>query len=126
MEFYGSSMQIEDGKNMVSTTRKENKNKGKLHFTTLNYAPSYALYPKLFERTLYTLNYHIYHTLHPDVTSTIMFNGMLLHMTSTCILFKWNKLKRLKHTSSKNKTQFFFTSLLISLVCGLFPKFRFL
>ena len=75
---------------------------GKLHFTTLNYAQDYTLlpytmhkiiHPKLFECTFCTLNYHIYHTLHPGVTFVVIFNEMLLHMTCTCILLRWNKLK---------------------------------
>ena len=78
------------------------KKKGKLHFTTLNYASSYTLHLKLFERTLCILNYHTYHTLHPGITVAVIFNGMLLHMTSTCILLGWNKLKRLKHPTSKS------------------------
>ena len=86
---------------------------GKLHFTILNYASDYTLHPKLFERTLCTLNYHTYYTLQPGVTFTVIFNGILLHMTSTCILLRWNKLKRLKHPFSKSiktKANFFSTS----------------
>ena len=70
--------------------------------TGLHYAPDYTLHHKLFECTFCTLNYHTYHTLHPGVTFFVMFNGMLLHMTSTCILLRWNKLKRLKHPISKS------------------------
>ena len=84
--------------------------KRELHFTTLNYASDYTLHPKLFERTLCTPNYHPYHTLHPGVTFTLIFNGILLHMTNTCILFRWNKLKRMKHPFSKSiktKAHFF-------------------
>ena len=82
-------------------------NKGKLHFTTLNYASDYILHLKLFECILCTLNYH---TLHPSVTFAVIFNRILLHMTSTCILLRWNKLKRLKHYFSKSikiKADFF-------------------
>ena len=92
--------------------------KGKLHFTTQNYTPDYTLHPKLFECTLCTLNYHTYYTLHPSVTFVVMFNEMLLHMTSTCILLRWNKLKRLKHSTSKliKQDPIFFTSLSLSLM----------
>ena len=31
----------------------------------------------------------------PSVTFVIMFNEMLLHITSICILLRWNKLKKL-------------------------------
>ena len=54
------------------------KYREKLYFTTLNYVSNYTLQSKLFERTLYTLNYHTYHTLHFSVTFTVMFNGILL------------------------------------------------
>ena len=104
-------------------------NWGKLHFTTLNYTLSYTLHPKLFEHTLCILNYHTNHTLHPDVTFAVMFNGMLLHMTNTCIFLRRNKLKRPKYSSSKTiktKPNFFHISLPISHACSLFPKFRFL
>ena len=96
---------------------------------TLNYAPDYTLYSKLFECTLCTVNYYIYNTLHPSVTFAVMFNRMLLHMISTCVLLKCNKLKRLKHPTSKSiKTQpnFFRISLPLSCACSLFPKSRFL
>ena len=107
----------------------DKRNKGKLHFTILNYALCYTLYLKLFERTLYTLNYHTNHTLHPAVTFAVTFNGMLLHMTRTYILFRWNKLKKPKHPSSKSikiEPNFFHISLLVSHACNLFSKFRFL
>ena len=93
---------------MIGVDRKRTKTfGGKLYFTTLNYASNYTLHHKLFERTLCTLNYH---TLHLGVTFIIIFNGILLHMTSTCILLRWNKLKRLKHPCSKSiktKANFF-------------------
>ena len=69
-----------------------------------------STHPKLFERTIYTLNYHTYHILHPSVTFVVIFNRILQHMISTCILLKWNKLERLKHPSSKSikiKSNFF-------------------
>ena len=76
-------------------------------FTILNYAPNYTLYPKLFERTLCILNYH---TLHPGVT----FAEILLHVTNICFLLMWNKLKRLKHPSSKSiKTKANFSTSLL-------------
>ena len=86
---------------------------GKLYFITLNYVPDYTLYSKLSECTLCTLNYYTYHTLHPDVTFAVMFNIILLHVTSTCFLLRWNKFKRLKHPSSKSiktKANFFYVS----------------
>ena len=80
-------------------------------FTILNYAPDYTLHHKLFERTLCILNYH---TLHLDVIFAIMFNEILLHVTSTCFLFMRNKLKRLKHPSSKSiKTKANFSTSLL-------------
>ena len=106
-----------------------NNFKGKLYFTTLNYALCYTLHPKLFERTLCTINYHTNHTLHPGITFAVIFNGMLLRMTSTCILLRWNKFKKPKHPSSKSikaELNFFHISLQVSYVCSLFPKFKFL
>ena len=84
--------------------------KGKLHFTTLNYTLDYTLHPKLSDCTLCTLNYHTYHALHPDVIFAVIFNKILLHVTSTCFLLRWNKVKRLKQPSSnsiKTKPKFF-------------------
>ena len=75
---------------------------GKLHFITLNYALDYTLHPKLFDCTFCTINYHTYHTLHPGVIFAVIFNRILLHMTSTCFLLRYNKVKRLKHPSSKS------------------------
>ena len=75
------------------------KKKGKLHFTTLNYALDYTLHPKLSDSTFCTLNYH---TLHPGVIFAVIFNRILLHVTSTCFLLRWNKIKRLKHLSLKS------------------------
>ena len=72
---------------------------GKLHFTTLNYPLDYTLHHKLSDCTLCTINYHTYHALHPDVIFTVIFNRILLHVTSTCFLLRWNKIKRLKHPS---------------------------
>ena len=103
-------------------------NLGKLHFITINYALDYTLQPKLFKHILCTLNYHTYNTLHPGVTFAVMLNRMLLHMTSTCFLLRWNKLKRLKHPTSKpikTKPNFFHISLPFSRACSLFPKSRF-
>ena len=83
---------------------------GKLHFTTLNYLLDYTLHPKLSNCTFYTINYHIYHILHPGVIFTVIFNRILLHVTSTCFLLRWNKVKRLKEPSSKSiktKPKFF-------------------
>ena len=88
----------------------KNKNLGKLHITTLNYALDYTLHPKLSDCTLCTLNYHTYHVLHSDVIFAVIFNIILLHVTSTCFLLKWNKVKRLKQPSSnsiKTKPKFF-------------------
>ena len=53
------------------------KIKGKLHFTTLNYALDYTLHPKLSDCTLCTLNYHTYHTLHPGIIFAVIFNWIL-------------------------------------------------
>ena len=78
------------------------KIKGKLHFTTLNYALDYTLHPKLSDCTLCTLNYHTYHTLHFGVIFAVIFNRILLHVTSTCFLLRWNKVKRLKYPSLKS------------------------
>ena len=83
---------------------------GKLHFTTLNYIPDYTLRSKPCECTFYILNNHTYHILHPNVTFAVMFDGILLHVTSTCFLLRWNKVKKLKHPSSKSiktKANFF-------------------
>ena len=74
----------------------------KLYFTTLNYALDYTLHPILSKCTLYTMNYHIYHTLHPGVIFAVIFNRILLHVTSIWFLLRWNKVKRLKHPSSKS------------------------
>ena len=70
----------------------------KLHFTTLNYALNYTLYPKLFECTVCTLNYDSCYTLHPDVSFTVKFNGNMKHVTCMCVLLKWHKLKRQKNS----------------------------
>ena len=72
-----------------------------MHFTTLNYALDYTLHPKLFKRILCILNYHTYYILHPGIIFAVIFNGILLHMTSTCFL-QWNKLKKQKYPSSKS------------------------
>ena len=95
------------------------RNWGKLHFTTLNYPLDYTLHSKLFDCTFCTLNYHIYHALHPDVIFTVIFTKILLHVTSTCFLLKLNKVKRLKQPSSKSiktKPRFF-------LICLVSPCF---
>ena len=73
---------------------------GKLHCTTLNYALYYTLHLKLSDCTLCTLNYHTYHTLHPGVIFVVIFNRIMLHVTNTCFLLRWNKVERLKHPSS--------------------------
>ena len=75
-------------------------NKRKLHFTTINYVLNYTLHPKLSNCTLCTLNYHTYHTLHPGVIFAIIFNRIMLHVTNTCFLLRWNKVERLKYPSS--------------------------
>ena len=93
-----------------ATRISDHRNKGKLHFTTLNYALDYTLHPKLYDCTLCTLNYYTYHALHPDVIFAIIFNTILLHVTSTCFLLRWNKVKRLKQpfsNSIKTKPKFF-------------------
>ena len=97
--------------------RKKKKEKETQH--TLNYAPSYTLYHKLFECTLCILNYYTYNTLHLGVTFVIIFNRMLLHMTSKCNMLKCNKLKRPKHPTSKSiKTKpNFFSHLSPPLLC---------
>ena len=77
--------------------------RGKLQFAFLNYALDYTLHHKLSDCTLCTLYYH---TLHPSVIFAIIFNRIMLHATNTCFLLRWNKVKRLKHPSSKsNKTK---------------------
>ena len=87
---------------LKNPTWKPLKTQGKLHFITLNYTLDYTLHPKLSDCTLCTLNYHTYHTLHAGVIFVVIFNGILLHVTSTCFLFRWNKIKRLKHLSLKS------------------------
>ena len=76
---------------------------GKLHFTTLNYTLDYTLHPKLFKCTIYTLNYDTYYTLHPDVSFTVILDETFMHMTCTCILLRWNKVKRQKYSSQSLK-----------------------
>ena len=98
---------------------------GKLHFITLNYVSDYTFHLKLFKCTLCTLTYHTYHTLHPNVIFAIIFNRILLHMTSTCILLRWNKFKRLKHhisRSIKTKANFFQISPPGSCACQPLPE----
>ena len=90
------------------------KNKEKLHFNTLNYALDYTLHHKLSDCTLCTLNYHTYHALHPGVIFVVIFNRILLHVTSTCFLLRWNKVKRLKQLSSKQNPNFFHISLYLT------------
>ena len=80
----------------------KNKIIKKIKQHTLNYAPGYTLHPKLFECTLCTINYYTYNTSHPGVTFAFMFNKMLVYMTNTYILLKCNKLKKLKHPTSKS------------------------
>ena len=79
--------------------------------------------------TLFILNCHNYHTLYPRVNFDVIFNIILLHVTSTCFLFRWNKVKKLKHPSSKSittKSKFFHISLCLVYVCAiLFSKFSF-
>ena len=90
---------------------------GKLHFITLNYPLDYILHPKLSNCTFCTINYHSYHALHSSVIFTVIFNRILLHVTSTCFLLRWNKIKRLKHPSSKlikTKPKFFHISLYLT------------
>ena len=57
------------------------KKKGKLYFTTLNYALDYTLHPKLSDSTFCTLNYHTYHTLHPGVI-------LLLYLTESYYMWQ--------------------------------------
>ena len=116
---------------VIPTSQKDVKFWGKLYFTTLNYAPNYTLHPKLFECTFCTLNYHTLHSklshFAPWCNFAIMFDRMLLHVTSTCILFRWNKLKRLKHPFSKSiktKANFFQISLLVSRACQPLPQIQ--
>ena len=87
----------------------------KLHFIILNYVLEYILHLKLFDCTLYILNYHIYHTLHSDIIFIVIFNKILQHVTSTYFLLRWNKVRKLKHPSSKS----------IKTKPILFPKFSF-
>ena len=46
----------------------------KLHFTTLNYEPCY--------------------TLHPEISFTVKLDGNMKHLTCTCVLLKWPKIKK--------------------------------
>ena len=73
----------------------------KLHFTILNYTLDYTLHLKLFECTVYTLNYDTCYTLYPDVSFTIILDGTFMYMTRTCVLLKWNKVKKQKNPSSQ-------------------------
>ena len=61
-------------------------NRGKLHFTILNYVLDYTLHHKLSDYTLCTLNYHTYHTLHHGVIFAVIFNRILLHVTNASCL----------------------------------------
>ena len=70
----------------------------KLYFTILNYALDYTLHPKLSDCTIYTLNYY---TLHPGVIFVVIFNKILLHVTSTYFLLRW---KKVKHIDPKTHT----------------------
>ena len=86
----------------------------KLHFITQNYALDYTLHHKLSNCALCSLNHH---TLYPGVIFSITFNRILVHVTITCFLLRWNKVKRLKHHSSKSiktKPNFFLISLPLS------------
>ena len=76
----------------------------KLHFTTLNYNSYYTLHPKLFECTICTLNYNTYYPLPLDVSFTVILDGTFMHVTSTCVLLKWNKVKRQNTCTSTSKT----------------------
>ena len=62
---------------------------GKLHFSILNYTLYYILHHKLSYYTLCTLNYH---TLNLNVIFTVIFNKVLLHVTNTYFLLRWNKV----------------------------------
>ena len=69
---------------------------------------------------MYTLHpkYHTYYILHFDVTFAVMFDGILLHMTSICFLLRWNKLKKQKYPSSKSiKTKLNFFHISLAHVC---------
>ena len=113
--------------NYINTLRVFRKNLGKLHFTTLNYALDYTLHHKLSDCTLCILNYHSYHTLYPGVIFAVIFNRILLHVTSTCFLLRWNKVKRLKHPSLKSiktKLKNFHISLYLT-CCHPLPQIQF-
>ena len=86
--------------------------KGKLHFTTLNYASDYTLHHKLFECTVYTLNYDHCYTLHPNISFTVKFDTIIKRVTCTCVLLKWHKLKRPKTPHLLNQVNFFPISLM--------------
>ena len=60
----------------------------KLYHTTLNYVLDYTLHHKLLNCTLCTINYHTYHTLHSSAIFAIIFNRILLHVTSTCFFLR--------------------------------------
>ena len=53
-------------------------------------------YPKLFECTICILNYDPCYTVHPDVSFTVKLDENMKHVTCTCVLLKWHKLKRPK------------------------------
>ena len=64
---------------------------------------------KLFECTVYILNYDHCYILHPRVSFTVKLDGNMKHMTCICVLLKWHKLKRLKtHSSQSTKKNFKF------------------
>ena len=49
---------------------------------------NYTLHHKLFECTVYTLNYDHCYTLHPRVSFTVKLDGNIKHMTCICVLLK--------------------------------------
>ena len=93
---------------------------GKLHFTTLTYAPDYTLHSKLFKCTICAVNFDYCYTLHLDVNFIIKLDENIKHVICTCILLKWHKLKRPKPPSSQSiKNNFFFS---LSCVSTPLPK----
>ena len=56
------------------------------------------MHHKLFECTVYILNYDRCYTLHPSVSFIVKLNGNMKHTTCICLLLKWHKLKDQKPT----------------------------
>ena len=59
-----------------------------------------ASYPKLFKCTVCTLNYDLCYTLYPGISFTVKLVKNMKHVTCTCVLLKWHKLKRPKPSYS--------------------------